>query len=91
MKDKLTITEVAVLINKSVQTINMWYAWKRKNPDNEYVKLLPDYEQDGERQIRYWNREDVWKLIEFGQQLPKGRNGFMGDITQRYVKKEEKK
>lgn len=91
MNNKLNITEVAVLINRSTQTINMWYKWKKENPDNEYAKLLPDYEQDGERQIRYWDREDIWKLIQFGEKLPRGRNGFMGDITQKYIKKEEDK
>ena len=87
MKDKLKITEVAVLIDKSPQTINMWYQWKRDNPDNEYAKILPEYQQYGPRKTRYWDRGDIWKLIEFAQKLPKGRNGFMGDVTQKYVKK----
>ena len=89
MNNKLKITEVAVLINKSPQTICMWYQWKRKYPDNEYAKLLPEYEQCGPRKTRYWDREDLCKLIEFSQKLPRGRNGFMGEVTQKYVKKEE--
>lgn len=88
--NKLNITEVSVLIGKSPQTINMWYAWKRKNPNNEIGKLLPEYEQIGNRQLRRWNREDIWKFIEFEQFIQTGRNGFMGDITQKYVKKGEK-
>ena len=87
--NKLRIIEVAVLINRSVQTINMWYQWKRENPDNEYAKLLPEYEQDRNRGTRYWNREDIWRLIEFSQKIPKGRNGFMGEVTQKYVSKGE--
>ena len=86
---KLKITEVAVLINRSVQTINMWYQWKRENPDNELAKLLPDYIQDGNRKTRYWNKDDIWKFLEFEQQIPKGRNGFMGKVTQKYIIKEE--
>ena len=88
MKDKLKITEVSVLIGRSPQTINMWYAWKRRNPNHELANLLPEYEQENERQPRYWNREDMWKLIEFEQMIQVGRNGFMGEITQKYVKKE---
>lgn len=86
---KLKITEVAVLINRSVQTINMWYQWKRENPDNELAQLLPDYTQEGNRKTRYWDKDDVWKFLEFEQQIPKGRNGFMGKVTQKYIKKEE--
>ena len=86
---KLKITEVAVLINRSTQTINMWYQWKRENPDNELAQLLPEYVQEGSRKTRYWKQEDVWKFIEFEQRMPKGRNGLMGKTTQKYVKGEK--
>lgn len=86
---KLKITEVAVLINRSTQTINMWYQWKRENPDNELAQLLPEYVQEGSRKTRYWKQEDVWRFIEFEQCMPKGRNGLMGKVTQKYIKKEE--
>ena len=85
---KLKITELAVLIGRSPQTINMWYAWKRRNPDNEIAQLLPEYEQENERQPRYWSREDVWKFFEFEKCIQIGRNGFMGEVTQKYVRKE---
>ena len=88
MKNKLKITELAMLIGKSPQTINMWYAWKRRNPDNELAKLLPEYEQESERQPRYWKRSDIWKFIQFESFIQTGRNGFMGEVTQRYIKKE---
>ena len=65
MKTLLKIEEVAVLIGSSVQTINNWYAFKRAEPENEYAKMLPDYEQAGERQIRLWNKDDIQKFIEF--------------------------
>lgn len=86
--NKLKITEVAVITGKSVQTINMWYAWKREHPEHELAKLLPEYTQEGERGTRYWNREDIWKFAVFASSIKTGRNGFMGDITQKYVKKE---
>jgi len=90
MKTLLKIEEVAVLIGSSVRTINNWYAFKRAEPDNEYAKMLPDYEQAGERQIRLWNKDDIQKFIEFKRAVPKGCKGAMGVITQRYVKNGKK-
>lgn len=90
MKTLLKIEEVAVLIGSSVQTINNWYAFKRAEPDNEYAKMLPDYEQAGERQIRLWNKDDIQKFVEFKRAVPKGCKGAMGVITQRYVRNGKK-
>lgn len=90
MLSRLRIEEVALRIGSSVQTINYWYRWKKLNPENEYAKLLPDYVQDGANQTRYWNSEDIWKLIEFKQKLPHGRKGILGDVTQKYRKGEKK-
>ena len=86
-KDKiLNIQEVAVLINSSVPTISSWYRWKQENPDHEYAKMLPNFERHGAHRARYWKFADVWKLVEFKQALPQGRNGILGSITQKYVK-----
>lgn len=82
----LKIEEVALMIGVSVQTINIWYRWARNNKDNEYAQLLPEYTQNGPRQTRYWTQSDIWKLIEFNKVIPRGRNGVMGDITQRRTK-----
>lgn len=90
MKTLLKIEEVAVLIGSSVQTINNWYAFKRAQPDNEYAKMLPEYEQASVRQTRLWNKDDIQKFIEFKRAIPKGCKGTMGVITQRYVRKETK-
>lgn len=87
---KLSIEEVAVLVGSSYKTIQTWYTFKKQNPDNELAKLLPDFEQAGPRKPRYWNREDIWKLIEFKNKLPKGRNGVMGSVTRKYYKTEVK-
>ena len=81
MDNLLKIEEVAVLVGSSVNTINFWYRFKRMEPDNEYAKQLPDFIQSHPRQTRYWKREDVWKLIEFKQNLPHGRGGVMGNAT----------
>lgn len=89
--DLLKIEEVAILIDSSYKTIQNWYAWKKQNPNHELAKLLPDVIQTGPRQTRYWKRSEVWKLLEFKKALPQGRGGIMGEITQKYYHKEDKK
>lgn len=78
MEYKIKIEELAMRIDSSVQTINNWYKWKRDNPENELAQILPEYEQEGNRQTRYWNTEDIWKMIEFKKAIIHGRNGVMG-------------
>lgn len=87
----LRIEEVALLVGSSTQTINNWYRWKKIHPENELAKLLPDYIQQGNRQIRYWKNSDIWSIIEFKNSIPHGRNGILGDITQKRSKKKEDK
>lgn len=83
----LKIEEVAVLCGVSVQSVNNWYKFKRENPNNEFARLLPDYQTlEGSRQ-RIWDKSDINALIEFKQKMPKGCKGVMGSVTQRYVKK----
>lgn len=85
----LRLEEVAILVGVSFKTINSWYAFKRMHPENEYAKMLPDYIQVGQRQTRYWKREDIWKFIQYRHSIPQGRNGVMGDVTQKYCRKEK--
>ena len=87
MEGYIKIEELAMRIDSSTQTINNWYKWKREHPDNELAQMLPCYLQDGKRQTRYWNTADIWKLLEFKQHIVRGRNGIMGDITQRRLNK----
>ena len=87
----LKVEEVAVEIGCSLNTINNWYRFKKENPDNKYAKLLPDFYQfEGPRQTRYWRKCDIPKLIDFKTTIPKGCNGVMGSVTQRYYKKKKK-
>lgn len=90
MKEKINANETAVLIGCSLQTLNYWYAFKRMHPDNEYAKMLPDYTQEGARQTRYWSQDDIFKLIQFKNEIPKGRNGILADVTQKYLRKDKK-
>ena len=69
----------------------MWYMFKKQNPENEYAQLLPDFEQEYDRACRYWNYEDVWKLIKFKQSIPHGRNGILGNVTQKCYRKGKEK
>lgn len=82
--------EVALLANTTVPTLNSWYKWKQLNPDHELAKLLPEYIRGGRNgNTRYWTESDVYKIIEFKTKLPQGRGGIMGEVTQKYVKKED--
>lgn len=87
MRTMLRIEEVAVLCGVSVQTINNWYRFKRENPDNEYARLLPNYECIGGRGQRFWDKSDVDSLLAFKQKMPMGCKGVMGSVTQKYVRK----
>lgn len=81
----LTLEEVALTIGVSIYTINVWYKFKRTNPENEIAQMLPDYVQNGGRQKRYWKESEIYKFLQFKENLPHGRNGIMGEVTQKYV------
>ena len=87
----LNINEVSVIIGSSPKTIENWYRWKKLNPDNELVSLLPEYIQEGQRTTRFWNKEDIYKLLEFKAKIPHGRNGILGDITQKHWRNKQLK
>ena len=90
MDNLLRIEEVAILVNVSVKTINEWYVFKRTEPKNEYAKMLPDPIKDNTGR-RLWKQADIDKLIQFHNEIPKGRNGIMGKVTQRYYKNRGRK
>lgn len=83
---KLRIEEVALLVGISIQTLNNWYRWKALHTEDELASLLPSFEQTGTRQTRYWKQSDIWSIMEFKKRLPHGRNGILGDITQKHTK-----
>lgn len=85
----LSAEEIGVLLGVSVKTLNNWYTFKRDFPDNEFAQMIPDCVQAGPRKARRWKREDVYKLAEFRNSIPRGRCGIMGGVTQKYVKKEK--
>ena len=80
----LKVEEVALLVGCSIHTLNLWYRFKKNNPDNELAQMLPDFEQSAPLQTRYWRESDIPKLIEYQIRLPKGRNGIMGNTSRKY-------
>lgn len=87
MENYITIQELAFLVGCSAQTIGSYYKFKKENPNNELAKILPDFVRIGKRNTRYWKEEDAEVIKEFRKNLPQGRNGALGSVTQRYVKK----
>lgn len=87
MEKLLNATNVAVLVGVTVPTLTSWYKWKELNPDHELAKFLPDYTKISH--VRYWERDAVESLLKFKEAKPMGRNGILGEVTQKYVKKGE--
>jgi predicted DNA-binding transcriptional regulator AlpA len=79
----IRLEEVTQITGISGQTINNWYRFAKQNPNNEYAKMLPPVIQQGARQTRYWKEDTIGQLIEFQRKIPKGRNGILGDVTQK--------
>lgn len=86
---KLRIEEVALIVGVSGQSINNWYRWKKLNPTHELAKLLPEYEQSGPRQMRFWKQSDIWGITQFKNSIPKGCKGILGEITHKNKTKKE--
>ncbi len=86
MNNMLNVSQVSAMIGTSVQTISSWYKFKKENPNDELSLMLPEFERIGNRRTRYWNKDDIWKLIEFKANIVHGRYGRLGSVTQRYCK-----
>lgn len=78
---------VAIQLGCSVQTINSWYRWKKVHPEHELVKLLPEPTKKSAHSKRLWTETDIETLRQFQQTIPHGRNGILGDITQKSVRR----
>ena len=91
MKKDLKVEEVAVLVGVSVKTINYWYMFKHQNPRDKNAKRLPKYRmvKVNGRDTRLWKYEDIPSIVEFKNAIPKGRNGFMGSVTNKKGREEK--
>ena len=83
MKKELKVEEVAVLVGISVHTLNIWYSYKKQNPNDVNAKKLPKFhiKKVNGRLTRLWDYEDIPAIIAYKESIPKGRNGYMGSIT----------
>jgi hypothetical protein len=87
---KLTASQVANKINKSVYTVKRWYKWYEGLTQEELANYLeqgmptlPTYETIGATQWRYWNEEDIPQIREFSKWVPHTRGGVMGDLNKK--------
>ena len=78
-----SIEEVAVILGVSYKTLCNWYAYKRKFPDDVWSQKLPEYILGGDKKTkRLWKDSDLEKLFAFKTELPRGRGGVLGKVTQ---------
>lgn len=93
MGKKITVTKVTNALDISVRTLDNWYRYYNdptaEKPDD--MPELPAYEQSSLKGIRYWDEEDLPKIKEFKEWVPRGRAGLMGRTNERYWSKEHRK
>lgn len=77
---------VAIQLGCSTQTINMWYRWKKVHPEHELTKLLPEPKKKSAHSMRLWSEQDIEMLRDFQKSIPHGRNGILGDVSQKSVR-----
>lgn len=90
-EELVPIEYVCFELQISTQTLNVWYRWKQREPEQyeNFGHELPDYIQEGNRQKRYWHKSDIPKIAKFRDAIPKGRNGILGNITQVGARKKQ--
>lgn len=81
---KLTASQVAAKIGKSVYTIKRWYKWYESLQEEELNNLvkdgmprLPKYETVGATQWRYWDETVLPQIKAFSDWVPHTKNGVM--------------
>ena len=79
---KLTASKVANQVDVSTKTLTTWYKFYESDlPKPDDMPELPKYEQAYEKAPRYWNPEDIPKIIAFKEWIPRGPHGVMGAIN----------
>ena len=77
-KEKISISRVAQAIDVSTQTLKNWYKWYE---DDEYEKpielKLPEYFILDGRGTKFFNQEDIAKLLDFKNKLQMEYKGVM--------------
>lgn len=76
MSNFITIGEVSKKIDRGVVTIKNWYEWAERN---DKLDSLPEIRRDLDaRGTRYFNEDDIPKLIEFRDNI---KYGMMSDVS----------
>lgn len=81
----LSATKVIQQLDISARTLDGWYQYYTSDlekPDD--MPDLPKYSQSRPRGPRYWKQSDIPALQAFKDWVPKGRNGVMGRINERF-------
>lgn len=63
--------EVADIVGRSAQTINLWDKWSREREENGEERLIPK-PMRLENNYRYWCEEDIDKIKEFANNIEYG-------------------
>ena len=85
----LNVDDVCDELGITTATLANWYKFKTENPEAEICNLLPEIIRIGPRNARFWRVEDLDRLKTFRDEMPRGRRGIMGSVTQRYIRKGE--
>lgn len=79
----IRIGKVAEILDRSPLTIKRWYAWQEEFGPNPTLGELPTMHRKGPRMDRYFDSEDIPKLIHFRDQL-KLNPGIMKEFNRRF-------
>lgn len=90
-KNNFRIGEVAKLINRTPQTIRMWYEWEGR-VDFPQLPELPQptiFHVDSKNQHKYWSRQDLMKMIKFRDAIADNRGIMQPWLKSRYKKESD--
>lgn len=83
----LNTMQVCYLLGIHPRTLATWYKYILETPTSELPKDcpgLPPYKQKHSRAPKLWWGNDLHKLYAFQKWLPRGRNGIMGKVNNKY-------
>lgn len=91
--EMLTATKVTQYLDISMKTLDSWYKYVEDNSFEHPSDMpnLPMYEQKYPRAPRYWKKSDLEQMKKFKDWVPKGRNGVMGRVNERFWSEKHRK
>jgi len=67
-----SIGEVAEIVGKSIQTIRLWDVWSDEREEEGQERFIPKPLRLTNRDVRYWNDEDIAQIQEFSDSIRYG-------------------